>query len=155
MFPIEAVPLRERLEDIPLLTQHFISIICKKLNQPVPRLTKANIKLLMSYSWQGNIRELQNVIEREIIINKGNRLQFDLPTDNIGLIFKSQANALGEDSLQLPYTEAERTARDRENIVLALKLSNNKISGANGAAELLAIKPTTLASRIKNMGIKV
>ena len=95
------------------------------------------------------------MIERAIIISKGNRLQFDLPTDNKGLISKVQTSTLDEDASQLPYTEAERNARDRENIVLALKLSNNKISGANGAAEMLGIKPTTLASRIKNMGVNV
>ncbi len=155
VFPVEAVPLRDRIEDIPLLTRHFISLICKKSNQPEPRLSKANIKQLQSYRWQGNIRELQNVIERAIITSKGNRLQFDLPTDNKGVISKAQTSMLDEDASQLPYTEAERTARDRENIVLALKLSNNKISGANGAAEMLGIKPTTLASRIKNMGVNV
>ena len=154
VFPVEAVPLRDRIEDIPLLTQHFISIICKKLNQPEPRLTKVNIKQLQSYRWQGNIRELQNVIERAIITSTGNRLQFDLPTDNLGLTAKAQTSVLDEDVAQLPYTEDERSMRDRENILLALKLSNNKISGANGAAEILGIKPTTLASRIKNMGIK-
>ena len=155
VFPVEAVPLRKRLEDIPLLAQHFIIIICKKLNQPEPRLTKADIKQLQSYGWQGNIRELQNVIERAIITSKGNRLQFDLPTDNVGTVSKSRTNHLDEDVLQVPYTETERLAHDRENIVLALTLSNNKISGVNGAAEILGIKPTTLASRIKNFGIKV
>ena len=154
VFPVEAVPLRKRLEDIPLLAQHFIIIICKKLNQPEPRLTKADIKQLQSYGWQGNIRELQNVIERAIITSKGNRLQFDLPTDNVATVSKSRTNHLDEDVLQVPYTETERLAHDRENIVLALTLSNNKISGVNGAAEMLGIKPTTLASRIKNYAIK-
>lgn len=155
VFPVEAVPLRKRLEDIPLLAQHFIIIICKKLNQPEPRLTKADIKQLQSYGWQGNIRELQNVIERAIITSKGNRLHFDLPTDNVATVSKSRTNHLDEDVLQAPYTETERLARDHENIVLALTLSNNKISGVNGAAEMLGIKPTTLASRVKNFGIKV
>ncbi len=77
-----------------------------------------------------------------------------LPTDNPGLTAKAQTSVLDEDVAQLPYSEDERSVRDRENILLALKLSNNKISGANGAAEMLGIKPTTLASRIKNMGIK-
>ena len=155
VFPVEAVPLRKRLEDIPLLAQHFIIIICKKLNQPEPRLTKADIKQLQSYGWQGNIRELQNVIERAIITSKGNRLQFDLPTDNVATVSKSRTKHLDEDVLQVPYTETERLAHDHENIVLALTLSNNKISGVNGAAEMLGIKPTTLASRIKNYAIKV
>lgn len=154
VFPVEAVPLRARLEDIPLLTQHFISSICRKLNMPEPRLTRANIKQLQSYSWHGNVRELQNVIERAIIISKGNRMQFDLPTEQLEAIPALQGTEPDEKTPQLPYTETERISRDRENIVLALKMCNNKISGENGAAEMLDIKPTTLASRIKNMNIK-
>lgn len=161
VFPVEAVPLRERLEDIPLLTQHFIHRISKKLNRPEPRLTKANIKQLQSYNWRGNIRELQNVIERAIITSQGNRLQFELPM-NMSVnkqasmfILQESDSTKGASPSLLPYTETERLARDRENIILALKMSNNKISGINGAAETLGIKPTTLASRIKNMDIKV
>lgn len=154
VFPIEAVPLRDRIEDIPLLTQHFIGTLCAKLNQSEPRLSKANIKQLQSYGWQGNIRELQNVIERAIIISKGNRMQFDLPVD-ISVTPTSQTTIADKKTTQWPYVESERIARDRENIMLALEISNNKISGTNGAAEMLGIKPTTLASRIKNMDIKV
>lgn len=155
VFPIEAVPLRDRIDDIPLLAQHFISTICKNLNQPTPKLTKANINQLQSYSWQGNIRELQNVIERAIITSKNNRMYFDLPTEKNGTASIIQTHESNDNINQNPYAEDERIARDRENIILALKVSNNKISGANGAAELLGIKPTTLASRIKNMKIKV
>jgi len=151
VFPVEAVPLRARLEDVALLTAHFINRINKKLNRPEPKLTNANIKQLQSYRWPGNIRELQNVIERAIITSKGSRMQFELPgsrSENMPLELPD------EQSAQLPYTESERIARDRENIALALKISGNKISGENGAAEILGIKPTTLASRIKNMNIK-
>ena len=159
VFPVEAVPLRERLEDVPLLTEHFISSICKKLNRSEPRLTKANIKQLQSYSWQGNIRELQNVIERAIIISQGNRMTFEVPpnisTNKTHFSQALQTSELDENASQSLYTETERLSRDRANIILALKASNNKISGSNGAAEMLGIKPTTLASRIKNMNIKV
>ena len=79
VFPIEAAPLRNRRDDIPLLATHFITLICRRMNRQEPRLTQANLKQLQSYSWPGNIRELQNVIERAIILSKGNRLQFDLP----------------------------------------------------------------------------
>ncbi len=165
VFPIEAVPLRERLEDVPLLTQHFIAGFCKKLNLPKPRLSKANIKQLQAYSWQGNIRELQNVIERALIISQGGRLEFKLPTvessknTSVKPLIKSvQISPLldGEESLQAaPYSESERVGRDKENIQMALELSNNKISGSGGAAEMLGVKPTTLASRMKMMGIKL
>ncbi len=163
VFPIEAVPLRERLEDVPLLTQHFIDGICKKLNLSKPRLTKANIKQLQSYRWQGNIRELQNVIERALILSQGGRLEFKLPsvessikTSPVSPLKSVSASLLlGREgaSQEIPYNESERLERDKENILLALELANNKVSGIGGAAEILGIKSTTLASRMKMMGL--
>jgi PAS domain S-box-containing protein len=153
VFPIEAVSLRRRIEDIPLLAEHFIRAICAKLNRPEPRLTQANVRQLQAYQWSGNVRELQNVIERALIVSKGSRLQFDLPTgDKISGTDSTETLAV-EPSLGLPYSETERLARDRANIVAALRLTNGRISGVEGAAELLGIKPTTLASRIKTLGI--
>lgn len=153
VFPINVVPLRERLDDIPLLTQHFLRMLSCKLNLPEPRLTNGSMKQLQSYSWKGNIRELQNVIERAIILSQGSSLQFDLPTNN-GLLVKA-TTVLPDEENKLPYTEVERLDRDKENILQALKMCDNKISGAGGAAELLGIKPTTLASRLKNMDIRI
>jgi len=152
VFPIEAVPLRQRIQDIPLLLQHFISIISSKLNLPEPRLTQANVKQLQSYQWPGNIRELQNVIERAIILSKGGRLQFKLPTTSKEP--DTSLRASWEPSSELPYTETERLERDRINIMAALQFAKGKISGTDGAAEFLCIKPTTLASRMKKLGIK-
>ena len=153
VFPIEAVPLRDRLDDIPILAQHFISHICSRINRPEPRLTNANVKQLQAYSWSGNIRELQNVIERAIIIGKGNHLIFDLPDDMNERTESTSCHNKKTDS-DLPYNETERLARDRINIKAALKLTKGKISGADGAAELLGIKPTTLSSRIKSLKIE-
>lgn len=154
VFPIEAIPLRERIQDIPLLAQHFIKLICTKLNRTEPRLTKINIKQLQSYPWRGNIRELQNVIERAIIVSQNNRLQFDLSSDNSRNEIAFQRIQNTElDSDDLPFNETERLQRDRQNLLLALELTNNKISGTDGAASLLGIKPTTLASRMKTLGI--
>jgi len=155
VFPVEAVPLRERREDIPLLTQHFIGRICRQLNRPEPRLTQANIKQLQSYGWQGNIRELQNVIERAIITSRNGRMQFVLPADELALVTTASTEVSLSINQKYPYTESERISRDRENITLALKLANNKISGPAGAAHMLEIKPTTLASRIKKLNIKI
>lgn len=154
VFPIEAVSLRERTQDIPLLAQHFIKLSCRKLNRPEPSLTKANVKQLQSYTWRGNIRELQNVIERAIIVSKNNRLHFDLVSDSVAdenVQQSMQQIESGPDDV--PYNETERLQRDRYNIMAALKLTEGKISGADGAAELLGIKPTTLASRMKTLGI--
>ena len=151
--PVEAVPLRDRIDDIPLLATHFSTLICRRLNCPKPGLTQTNLKQLQAYHWPGNIRELQNVIERAIIVSKGNRLQFSLPAEAAvaGTLLKVPAEGT---TTATPFTEPERLARDRANILLALQLSNGKISGNEGAAVLLNIKPTTLASRMKALGIK-
>jgi PAS domain S-box-containing protein len=153
VFPIEAVPLRNRIDDIPLLATHFITLICRRLNRPEPNITQTNLKRLQAYHWPGNIRELQNVIERAIIVSKGNRLQFSVPGETVETDTLSK-NSAGEESETTPFTETERLARDRENIIAALRLTNGKISGEDGAAELLGIKPTTLASRMKSLGIE-
>ena len=162
VFPIEAVPLRKREDDIPLLAQHFITMISRKLNRPEPKLSQANVKQLQSYNWPGNIRELQNVIERAIIICQNNHLTFDLPaisarniatgnpTKTIAMHTPADTALETDISSQQPYSEEQRLDRDRENIKLALATCKGKISGADGAAQLLGIKPTTLASRIKS-----
>jgi len=159
VFPVHVVPLRERVDDIPLLTQHFISLLSRKLNMPEPALTNAGVKQLQSYAWKGNIRELQNVIERAIILSQGGNLRFDLPDGETSTVVVSNIESSnghnGNDLLTTPYTENERIARDKANIIQALELCDNKISGAGGAAELLGIKPTTLASRLKNMDIRI
>ncbi|MEA2080707.1 MAG: sigma 54-interacting transcriptional regulator [Pseudomonadota bacterium] len=153
VFPIEAVPLRDRIDDIPLLATHFITLICRRLNRPEPNITQANIRQLQAYRWPGNIRELQNVIERAIIISKGKRLQFSLPSEGIetDAVYNTPA---GDDAEGAPFTETERLARDRTNILTALRLTKGKMSGEDGAAELLGIKPTTLASRMKALGVE-
>jgi DNA-binding NtrC family response regulator len=124
---------------------------------PEPSLTNAGVKQLQSYSWKGNIRELQNVIERAIILSQGGSLRFDLPNSDVSALVANntviESNEV--DSSPIPYTENERIERDKANIMHALELCDNKISGAGGAAELLGIKPTTLASRLKNMDIRI
>ena len=152
VFPIEAVPLRDRIDDIPLLASHFIRLICLRLNRPVPGLTKANLKQLQAYHWPGNIRELQNIIERAIIVSKANRLQFNLPGMDVETGTASRVTA--QELETIPFSETERLARDRENIIAALRITSGKISGTDGAAELLGIKPTTLASRMKSLGME-
>ncbi|RDH86161.1 MAG: histidine kinase [endosymbiont of Galathealinum brachiosum] len=152
VFPVEAVPLRDRLDDIPLLAEHFIELICNRINRESPKLTNANVKQLQTYAWGGNIRELQNVIERAIIVGKGNRLIFNLPKNKNEHIDAVQDTVNIADS-GLPYNEIERLARDKVNIIAALRYTKGKISGAEGAAELLGIKPTTLASRMKSLEI--
>ena len=155
VFPIEAAPLRERKEDIPLLASYFIELISGKLNRPEPKLTQGNIQQLQAYDWPGNIRELQNLIERAIILSMDGSLQFQLPGGNEVFNSNSFIAPVSDESNNSTtyYTEAERHNRDRNNILAALKHADWKISGKGGAAELLEIKPTTLASRMKTLGI--
>jgi formate hydrogenlyase transcriptional activator len=151
VFPIELPPLRKRVEDIPLLAEHFLVLAARKLGRPKPRLTLANAQQLQRYHWPGNVRELQHVIERAIITALGTRLTIELPADSPAPPVKSISLARAPaDRVQ---TDAEMRRLEAGNIRAALRQTKGKVSGKGGAAELLGIKPTTLASRIKTLGI--
>jgi len=154
VFPLEMVPLRERKEDIPLLAEHLLALAAKRLNFPKPRLTKALVAKLQRYDWPGNIRELQNVIERSLIVSEQQELQFDLPQPTTGRSFLRASASSSEWGEAAIMTEQEMRQRERSNTIAALRKSDWKIYGAGGAAELLGIKPTTLVARIKKMGIQ-
>ena len=139
---IHIPPLRERKEDIPLLASHFWKKITKNMNSPRAPLSPENMKQLQDYDWPGNIRELQNVIERALIISSGDALAFDL-------ISKKMPTIVAE---VIP--DEQRKAREKENVLKALEKCCWKIYGPGGAAELLGIQPATLAYRIKKMGLK-
>ena len=144
VFPIEVPPLRERKEDIPVLAAHFLKAGAQKMNLKPSRLTAEDAALLRAYSWPGNVRELQNVIERAIILSQGGPLRFDLAS--------SGARPLVPRTGVL--TREELKQYERESIRAALAQTNGKVFGANGAAALLGMKGTTLASRIKALGLK-
>ena len=150
VFPIGAVPLRERPEDIPLIAQHCLAGAARRLNIPEPRLTEGDVRRLQRYAWPGNVRELENVIERAAILGARGRLRFDLPEADA----PEAGAAPGSAPAAAPPNEAERRARDRAEIVAALKLAGGKVFGPGGAAEILGLKPTTLASRIRAHGIE-
>jgi transcriptional regulator with GAF, ATPase, and Fis domain len=154
VFPIEVAPLRDRKEDIPALATHFLELSAKKLNVPKPGLTQANLLKLQSYDWPGNVRELQNVIERAVIIAQKGVLQFDLPKPSRIESGQSDSTTFRSDRELEIIPEAEMVRRERENIIVALKKANWKVSGRGGAAELLGVKPTTLATRMQTMKIK-
>jgi DNA-binding NtrC family response regulator len=154
VFPVQAVPLRERREDIPLLAEYFVRLLVKELKCPKPRLTEAGVARLQNYDWPGNIRELRNVIESAIIVARGNSLEFDLPVA-IATSALAPSRFEGGESEQSEFlTEPEIQRRERENLRIVLNKTGWKIKGADGAAELLGVKPTTLLSRIKKMGLK-
>ena len=155
VYPIVIVPLRQRKEDIPLLAAHFVEQAAKKLNRPRPPLPQAQVMLLRDYDWPGNVRELQNIIERAVILSQGKPLQFDLqgdaPKKQVGA---QTASPSGVPAKQLVMVEAELRQRDRENIAAALHASNWRVYGPGGAAERLGVRPTTLLSRMKKLGLE-
>jgi transcriptional regulator with GAF, ATPase, and Fis domain len=148
VFPVELPPLRERIEDIPLLAEHFLALIARKLGRPKPGLTLANAQQLQRYHWPGNVRELQHVIERAVITADGARLSIELPAGPAGPPVGPTANPMPIDGDRV-LTDAEVRRLEADNIRRALGRAEGKVSGPGGAAELLGIKPTTLASRIK------
>jgi len=154
VFPIQAAPLRERREDVPLLAKYFVETLAKELKCPRPRLTQAGVARLQDYDWPGNIRELRNVVERAIIVARGKALEFDLPTMIAAPAFAPPQFKIDETTPPEFLTEPELQRRERENLRIVLNKTGWKINGAGGAAELLGVKPTTLASRIKKMGLK-
>lgn len=149
VFPIESAPLRDRREDIALLAQHFLLSESKALNSNL-RLSEADVRKLSRYEWPGNVRELQNVIERAAILARNGRLSIDLPETHTLAVSDNSKGA----SRPIILTDEELRAQERINILAALKAANGKVSGIGGAAEILCVKPTTLASRIKALQIK-
>ena len=158
VFPIQVPPLRERLDDIPLLAKHFVELSAKDLKCAKPRLTQAALARLRNYDWPGNVRELRNVIERAVILARGGVLEFDLPiTGQAAPVVRPNppsASLAGSVAQPKFLTEAEMERFERDNLVLALEAANWKISGRDGAAELLGVKPTTLLSRMTKWGLK-
>jgi transcriptional regulator with GAF, ATPase, and Fis domain len=145
VFPISCPPLRERKEDIPLLVQHFLQKFEGKMGKTIEMVAARVMKELVAYDWPGNIRELENLIERAMILNPGNVLEWGewLPVTNL---------TPKKEKTKTP----SRTLSDieREHIIETLKKVNWRVSGEKGAAKLLGLNPTTLDARIKKLGIK-
>ncbi len=150
VFPMELPPLRKRVEDIPLLAEHFLTRFARQLGRPRPRLTLANIQQLQRYDWPGNVRELQHTLERACIVAADGRLRFDLPATSS----KQQSERSESSTPQRILTDEELRTLEGENIRAALKACGGKVYGPNGAANVLGLKPTTLNSRIKSLGVK-
>ncbi|SEQ55082.1 PAS domain S-box-containing protein [Loktanella sp. DSM 29012] len=144
VFPILCPPLRDRPEDIPILTAHLLRLVCKRLGRKVPVVTEGAMRKLQHYHWPGNVRELANVIERGAIVSQADKLQIEIQS-------QIAPGALPKSTL---LTEAEVEHLRRANIIACMKEAGGRVSGAQGAAALLGIKPTTLYSRLKKLGLK-
>ena len=151
VFPVELPALRDRKDDIPTLAMHFLDKTKRRFGRPEIQISVSQMNQLIAYHWPGNIRELQNVIERQVIVAKDNNLVFDslLPVESDSLTHDVQYQ-------EAPVlTESEIKKQDKARIISALRHCKGKVSGVNGAANLLQIKPTTLSSRIKKYHIDV
>jgi transcriptional regulator with GAF, ATPase, and Fis domain len=156
VFPIEVPPLRERKEDIPVLAAHFLEQAARRLHLALPRFSETQARLLQRYDWPGNVRELQNAVERALILAQNGTLQFEMPRiDQTVAAPAVPSPALNGNGAEQPVlTELELRECERQNILTALDRSDWRVHGRGGAAEMLGLKPTTLISRIKKMGLK-
>jgi formate hydrogenlyase transcriptional activator len=152
VFPVQVPPLRERQGDIPLLVRHFAQQFSKRLNKVIDTIPSATMDVLCRYHWPGNIRELQNVIERAVITSAGPVLRVDVADVKISktapLPEKTSSTRSTNGALRDVLEDAER-----EQILKALKQSNWVVAGPNGAAERLRMKRSTLQLRMNKLGI--
>ena len=150
VFPVVSVPLRHRLEDIPVLTRYFIEKAGRRVNKPGMRMSLGELEKLSRYHWPGNIRELENLIERQGILARNDTIRID---DSLfGLAEQSGHCTVAPVSPRIT-TESELRDFQRRSILAALLACDGRVFGADGAAALLGVKPTTLASRIKKYRI--
>ena len=152
VFPLEIPPLRDRKDDIPHLAAHFLEQSSRKLGLGVPKLRQRHVIELQQYAWPGNIRELQNVVERAVISSRSGQLHFHLPsTETRQRTPRAVKPASSGDE---PLTDEEMRSLERQNIVSVLEQTDWKVSGKGGAAEYLGINPATLSSRMRKMKIR-
>ena len=142
VFPISVPSLRERREDLPQLVWTFIGEFSKTLGKNIESISSDSLEAIQHYGWPGNVRELRNVIERAMIISTGPGLKIEIPTAKPpGIVNGATAR-----SLTIKDTE-------RDHILSVLEMTNWRVRGKNGAAEILAIHPSTLESRMTKLGI--
>jgi len=163
VFPIHIASLRERIEDVPLLARHFLRKMNwrDRANQPM-QLSEENVRVLQSYHYPGNVRELENIIERASILTHCFLHELNVQQILDAMLLSEQRKQLSSApergraaGIRSPriMTYAEMKSSESENVIAALRSTNYRIYGPGGAAELLGVKPTTLASRLKALRI--
>jgi formate hydrogenlyase transcriptional activator len=143
VFPIHVPPLRDRSEDIPALVKHFARHFARRMGRRIQSIASTAMDALVGYAWPGNIRELQNLIERAVIRSAGERLEIPVSEINEGIGAAKSSGSLGtlEDA-------------DRAHILATLKATRWTLSGPHGAAKRLGINRSTLQFRMKKLGIE-
>jgi transcriptional regulator with GAF, ATPase, and Fis domain len=155
VFPINVPPLRERGDDVVQIASHFVERICQEFGKPLLTLSRQQASFLKRYDWPGNVRELKNVIERAVILSTGKVLRLDLAmTDIFDTAVQARpegkdGNGAGADLM----TDADLRRVEKENMLNALRLADWRVSGPDGAAKLVGLKPTTFTDRMKKHGI--
>ncbi len=150
VFPVRVPALRERPDDIPLLVRHFVQQFSRRMNRSVDTIPSETMTTLVRYHWPGNIRELQNVIERAVILSSGSVLK--VPTDELRLR-AADAPPVGESSKGS--LRAALNDTERQEILATLEKTNWKVAGPNGAAALLGMNRSTLQSRMQKLGVRI
>jgi len=172
VFSIAVPPLRARKEDIAPLAVHLLQDIARRANRALPRLSGAHLETLQAYDWPGNVRELRNVLERATISSRGDELRLIMPRGHSPRSSMAPALVPSFSPPEQPPANTERAATpaerartegvmsaeemrrlDRENLLAALDRTGGKIYGPDGAAAVLGLKPTTLASRLRKLNI--
>ena len=153
VFPISVPPLRERIEDIAPLAQHFLYLSCQELRRDPMGISNTQIDLLNRHHWPGNIRELKNVIERAVILSKSSRLRLDLAMPELQDTNNKELHQTQADNDEF-YTDEQFRQLEKNNLLKALRHTGWKISGKDGTAELMGLKPSTLAYRMQRFSIK-
>ena len=144
IFPITLPPLRERKEDIISLANHFMNIYARKENKNITAIADYVIQTMLNYDWPGNIRELENLMARSVLLTTGPIIT------SLRLPGQGKGTTVGGQQLRIK----TMTENERDHILSALERSNWRIYGQGGAAELLELNPSTLNSRMKKLGIE-
>ena len=142
VFPVRVPPLRDRLEDIPLLVDTIVDELAGPMGKRIDRVSRESLDALARYAWPGNVRELRNAVERALILAAGPVLEIVIPAASVPVLEGRSSPGAGTDGL------------DPAEYLRVLQQTGWRIRGKRGAAEMLGLKPTTLETRMAKLGIK-
>ena len=159
VFPVAMPPLRERRDDIPQLVRHFLDIFSKRMGKRIERISQTTMDSFSAYHWPGNVRELQNLVERAVIRSDNGVLPNPISSSEASRLDVAPAGPHGtatstDDLPEVILTDRECRELERANLMKALQRADGRIYGEGGAAALLGINPTTLASRLRALKIR-